>query len=206
MSHHSGRWSFLRSNFWQNWIMTFWSTGLIEKNKVFQERIEGSNNEEKTFRDWKTTKKQQQQRQRHWRRRQQQQQHNKNNNNSNNSKISSWKRTRRRLAKPRVQISVRSSPSKLHRDFRQIFFSCWRIKLIDIETISTFQSKPAFSSNVSLSTVAQLSIKEKGSGGGASGRAMVILSVQARFESRERLGLFGSELLFIYSDWASDFQ
>ena len=131
---------------------------------------------------------------------------NNNNINDNNSKISSWKRTRRRLAKPRVQISVRSSPSKLHRDFRQIFFSCWRIKLIDIETISTFQSKPAFSSNVSLSTVAQLSIKEKGSGGGASGRAMVILSVQARFESRERLGLFGSELLFIYSDWASDFQ
>ena len=181
MSHHSGRWSFLRSNFWQNWLMTFWSTGLIEKNKIF---LPGTN--------WRIT-----QRGKNFSRLEnnkktattttttmtkttttttttttQQQQHNKNNNNSNNSKISSWKRTRRRLAKPRVQISVRSSPSKLHRDFRQIFVSCWRIKLIDIETISTFQSKPAFSSNVSLSTVAQLSIKEKGSGGGASGRAM----------------------------------
>ena len=201
MSHHSGRWSFFKKQF-----LTKLADDLLVNRADWKKQIFPSWNE---LKDHTTRKKlfeigkqqkQQQQLQRQRRQQPQPQQHN------NNSKISSWKRTRRRLAKPRVQISVRSSPSKLHRDFRQIFFSCWRIKLIDIETISTFQSKPAFSSNVSLSAVAQLSIKEKGSGGGASGRAMVILSVQARFESRERLGLFGSELLFIYSDWASDFQ
>ena len=172
MSHHSGRWSFLRRNFWQNWLMTFWSNGPIEKNpEVF---LPGTN--------WRIT-----QRGKNFSRLE----NNKKTATTTTTTLTTTTTTTTtktsttttaRLALEREQDeglpNLESRFQSGHRlpSFIEIsvrfLFSCWRIKLIDIETISTFQSKPAFSSNVSLSAVAQLSIKEKGSGGGASGRAM----------------------------------